>query len=134
MTEAVRILCVDDQATSRQVMVRTLSSFLARHFEDTLIRAVDSGEEAIAFLRGLHRRQEHVDLVVTDLHMPGMSGLDLLLRMKQNSHTERVPVVLLSADTLAADDPRFQTACPDLVLGKPITRDKLQAVLPLLGI
>lgn len=129
---SVRILCVDDQPTSRQILVRTLSRFLARHFEETRIRAVDSGESAIDFLRGLHRRHSGVDLVLTDLHMPGMSGLELLRQLKQNAHTERVPIVLLSGDALASDDPRFERGRPDLVLTKPIRREDLQNVLTLL--
>lgn len=59
---------------------------------------VDSGGKALAYLS-----RNHADLVILDIMMPGIDGLEVLKRMRQNPQTADVPVVIFSA--LA--DPQF---------------------------
>jgi CheY-like chemotaxis protein len=74
-----------------------------------------SGREALALFA-----REPVDLVITDLGMPGMTGLALAAELKRQ---RPVPIVLLTgwADELARD------AIPnvDVVLAKPFSRERL---------
>lgn len=80
----MRILLVDDQKSLR----RSLSLMLQNSGFET--GEAESGEEALALLRG-----ERYDLVITDLRMEGMSGVDLLREIKHDNPL--LPVILITA-------------------------------------
>jgi CheY-like chemotaxis protein len=107
--EPLRILAVEDEPEVLDVLRAMLTA--AGH---TVFTAA-SGREAL----DLHER-EPVDLVITDLGMPGMTGLALAAEIKRR---RAVPVLLLTgwADELdAATAPSV-----DLVVPKPFTRERL---------
>ena len=68
-----RILIVDDE----EDMVWSLRQNINNDRLQVEIFTAASGEEALTVLNG-----NHIDLVLTDIRMPGMSGLDLLLEIK----------------------------------------------------
>lgn len=68
-----KVLIVDDE----EDMVWSLRQNLNNDFLQVEILTASSGEEALAVLSS-----NHIDLVLTDIRMPGMSGLDLLLEVK----------------------------------------------------
>jgi len=107
--EALRILAVEDEPEVLDVLRAMLSA--AGH---TVFTAA-SGREALDLFE-----REPVDLVITDLGMPGMTGLALATELKQR---RAVPIALLTgwADEL---DPG-STPSVDLVVAKPFTREKL---------
>jgi PAS domain S-box-containing protein len=111
--EPLRVLAVEDEPE----VLDLVRAMLAHAGHEVLTAA--SGREALAqFAR------EGVDLVITDLGMPGMTGLVLAAELKQR---RPVPIVLLTgwADDLAP------AAAPhvDVVLAKPFTRDRLFAAM-----
>jgi len=61
------------------------------------------GQEALDLLR-----EGRFDLVVTDFHMPHLSGQELCERMRLEPHLEQVPVILLSAKGLELDAERLR--------------------------
>src|SRR5260370_22213348 len=75
---ALRVLIVDDEASVRKVM----AAVLAQH--NVTCETAASGEEALRVLE-THR----IDAVISDLQMPGMSGMELVAQVKQ-SHPHRV--------------------------------------------
>src|SRR5688500_3952353 len=107
--ESLRILAVEDEPEVLDVLRAMLSS--AGH---TVFTAA-SGREALELFD-----REPVDLVITDLGMPGMTGLALAAELKRR---RAVPVALLTgwADEL---DPGSAPSV-DLVIAKPFTREKL---------
>ncbi len=81
------ILVVDDNADMRQ--------FLAGIFgREYLVETAGDGVEAQQIIQ-----TKHIDLVITDLMMPNMDGLELTQFIKQNSDTDYIPVILLTAKT-----------------------------------
>ena len=72
MTKGIRILIVDDEATVRSVLSQVLEE---DGFETT---EAANGEEALEFLK-----KEPFSLVITDIMMPGMTGIELLVKIKQ---------------------------------------------------
>lgn len=82
-----RILYVDDQESNR----RLLDAHLAG--EGFQVLYASGGSEA---LETLHR--ERVDLILVDLHMPGMSGLTLIDRIRRQPELEFVPIIVLTAE------------------------------------
>ncbi len=83
--ELGRILIVDDNASNRDLLVRRL----AREGHSTLASA--SGREALHILE-----QEGVDLILLDLMMPDMNGLEVLERLKADATLREVPVIMIS--------------------------------------
>jgi len=80
------ILVVDDNASNRDLLSRRLVR------EGYRVTAAESGAAALALTAA-----ESFDLVLLDLMMPGMSGFDVLCRMKADAGTRHVPVIMISA-------------------------------------
>jgi DNA-binding response OmpR family regulator len=83
---AARILVADDEADIRRLTVFTLSR---RGY--TILEA-DAGDVALALIQ-----QEHPDLVVLDVMMPGLDGLRVAEAMRADPATRAIPIVMLSA-------------------------------------
>lgn len=86
------ILVVDDETD-----ILDLVSF---HLERAGMRVLKAGngEQALSTLW-----DEKVDLVVLDLMLPGVSGLEVLKSLRENKSTQRLPVILLTAKTAEVD-------------------------------
>ncbi|WP_137718601.1 sigma-54-dependent transcriptional regulator [Methylobacillus flagellatus] len=84
MNEQKRILAVDDEPSMR----RLLEIGLRQAGYQPLLAA--NGREALDLLR-----QQGADLIVSDLHMPGMGGLDLLRALRNDSND--IPVIIVTA-------------------------------------
>jgi class 3 adenylate cyclase len=81
-----RILVVDDNATNRDLLVRQLA------------RSGHNMQEAEGGLKALTRLEhESFDLILLDLMMPGVSGFEVLCRLKQKPETREIPVIMISA-------------------------------------
>jgi CheY-like chemotaxis protein len=80
------LLVADDHADTREILVRLLK----RDGYD--VAAVESGEDAMAYLS-----TSKPALVILDHSMPGMDGLQVLERMKQDPRLADVPVIMFSA-------------------------------------
>lgn len=89
------ILFVDDDAASRRLVERMLRSGVA----DARVTCVDDGVQALAVLE-----RERVDLLITDLAMPVMDGIELL-RQVGNRHMA-LPVIVATGHGSPADETR----------------------------
>jgi two-component system, chemotaxis family, chemotaxis protein CheY len=89
MAEKKTILVVDDFTSIRKFVCETLE----RKGYRTL--GVGSGDEAYEILK---KNEKGVDLVLTDYHMPDCTGYDLLVMIKANSETAKIPVVFLTTE------------------------------------
>ncbi|MGJ3232062.1 MAG: ATP-binding protein [Oceanicaulis sp.] len=110
-----RVLLVDDNEVNRLV---------ARCFVEPLgvrVEEADSGAAALeAFAAG------RFDLVLLDVHMPGLGGVETLARLRALPGGD-VPVIALTADALAGDEARYRTAGMDGYVAKPVDRETLIA-------
>ena len=88
----LQVLVVDDEPD----ILELIGYNLARHNFDMI--GVDSGEEAFASVR-----KSLPDLVVLDLMLPGIDGLEVCRRLKNDNRTAAVPVIILSAKGEEAD-------------------------------
>jgi adenylate cyclase len=80
------ILVVDDNASNRDLLERRLSR------EGYRVTVAESGARALAFAAA-----DQPDLVLLDLMMPGMSGFEVLCRLKADARTRHIPVIVISA-------------------------------------
>lgn len=87
---AFNVLIVDDSSSMRAVIKRTikLSGFdVGEYFE------AGDGREALEILSG-----KWVDLVLTDINMPNMNGLELIAEMKKNELLSSIPVIMVTTE------------------------------------
>ena len=117
MKSAPRILIVDDE----QAVRRTLRQILIRAGYPSVVEAAD-GESALARLR-----REHFDIVITDVQLPVMSGLHLLVQVSREF--PRIAIVIMTG--FAALHPRQQVQAlgPVEYLPKPLDPRAVEAVL-----
>ena len=113
-----RVLVVDDVAANRLV----LKVFLEREGHH-----VTEAGDAAAALEVLTAQE--VDLVLLDQVMPGMSGLQLLLQLRQNPALASLPVVMLTANAYAEDKLKALDAGANDFLSKPVNFSDLRRVL-----
>ena len=92
MSETVTMLVVDDLPANRDLMTRRLERSGFR------VVAAASGPEALEILR-----RQPVDLVLLDIMMPGMTGLDVLKTVRMTPATATLPVVMVTAKTDSED-------------------------------
>lgn len=78
------------------------------------VRQATDGEEGLRLIGELHP-----DLVLVDIQLPGMDGLELTRRLKADAQTRDVPVVALTANVMRGERQRaLQAGCVDF-LAKP---------------
>ncbi|MBU8869254.1 MAG: sigma-54 dependent transcriptional regulator [Gemmatimonadales bacterium] len=110
------ILVVDDEKTQRETLARAVASW----GHEVLIAG--DAEEAQAQVKG-----HPIDLILTDLRMPGLSGLELLERCRQNRPD--IGVILMTAyGTIENAVEAMKTGAVDF-LPKPIDLDQLEAIV-----
>lgn len=88
------ILVVDDDASNLKMASHILSG------EKMRVSCLKSGEDALRFLQG-----NRPDLILLDIHMPGMDGFDTLAAIREDKDTAGIPVIFLTAD----DDSKTET-------------------------
>lgn len=110
------ILVVDDMRGNRDVLRRLLER------EGYEVRTSHAGADAIRLVDDLAP-----DLVLTDVRMPGMDGLELCRRLKSSDDTRLIPVVLLTARAEAEDRLAGIEAGADDFLSKPFNHEELRA-------
>jgi len=103
------VLVVEDNPTNM-----TLTLFLLKGAGYSVLSAVDA--EA-----GLKIAQEvHPDLILMDIQLPGMDGLEATFRLKRDDATRDIPVIALTALAMKGDEERILAAGCDGYIGKPI--------------
>jgi two-component system chemotaxis response regulator CheY len=115
---AKTILTVDDASTMRKVVALALAS--AGH---EVIEAED-GVAALAVLQG-----RHVDLVITDVNMPRMDGIEFTRQARLMSQFQRTPILLLTTESDAEIKARGRAAGATGWIVKPFKQDQLLAVV-----
>ncbi|MDA7633055.1 ATP-binding protein, partial [bacterium] len=116
--EKWKILVVDDDPTNRLISMELLRKSGLK---------VDTAEDGKVALR-LHAVNRY-DLVLMDVHMPEMDGLEATGRIKRLEDGDKVLVIGVTASTMPEEIESCLASGMDDVLGKPITRESLEAKL-----
>ena len=112
------LLVVDDSEINLDVLASQLQPTRATWDSAT------NGQSALA-----HVAQKRYDLVLLDVHMPNMNGLEAVTHIKQLEAYTHVPVIAMSASVLPEDRQRAVEAGFDGFLDKPFTAQELTNVL-----
>jgi two-component system cell cycle response regulator DivK len=103
------ILVVEDNAANM-----TLARFLLESVGHTVLGATDA-EAGLALARGQHPR-----LILMDIQLPGMDGLEATASLKRDEATRAIPVVALTALAMKGDEERIRAAGCDGYIAKPM--------------
>jgi len=118
MDSAHRVLIIDDNAVNRR-MAQVVFQKLGWEVE-----TVDSGERAL-----LHLAAHRTDLVLLDISMPGMNGLDVCQRIRADRELRGLRVIAYTAHAFLEEQQRFFAGGFDDVLVKPISFRAVQELL-----
>ena len=112
------ILVVEDNPANM-----TLAVFLLESAGHTVLRATDA--EAGLLLA----REAHPNLILLDMQLPRMDGLEAVRILKHDLETRAIPVIALTALAMKGDEPRIRAAGCDDYIAKPLRyREFLAAV------
>lgn len=111
-----RILIVDDN-----INMSSLLSEMLEVFDYESVRAGDGPEALTELSKG------GFSLVITDMRMPNMSGLELLREVKKMS--PKLPVVLISGYSVSEIEHQAGDLQPDGILGKPLMMSDIERML-----
>ena len=115
------VLVVDDSAAIRKILTRVLRQ---TGMAIQTIHEAGDGQEALAVM-ALHR----IDLVLSDINMPKMDGLQLLASLKASPQWQKIPVVMITTEggeTKVAEAVRLGAAG---YVRKPFTADQIKEKL-----
>ncbi|XP_013663354.2 two-component response regulator ARR9 isoform X1 [Brassica napus] len=129
------VLAVDDSLVDRKLIERLLQKSSCQ------VTTVDSGYKALEFL-GLRQGTEsndptalspspqEVNLIITDYCMPGMTGYDLLKKLKESPAFKNIPVVIMSSENVPARISRCLEEGAEEFFLKPVRLADLNKLKP----
>ncbi len=88
MKKDIKILVVDDFSTMRRIIKNLL-----RDLGFTNVEEADDGKTALPILQ-----QGHIEFLITDWNMPGMTGIDLLKTVRADASLAQIPVLMVTAE------------------------------------
>ena len=127
------ILLVEDESSDAELLIRAFKKAGVQN----PIRHLDNGDAALFYLQGI---DTYVDrdknplpaLILLDLKLPGMSGLELLRWLRQQKDLRRIPVLILTSE----NDARLMDAAYDAgansYLLKSVSPDEIERVVNLI--
>lgn len=111
-----KILIAEDSSTMRSLIVSTIAAL-----GDFEIVEAANGFEALRILP-----REKVDLVITDINMPDINGLELVSFIKGNVNYKETPLFIISTEGSERDREKGLSLGADAYLTKPFSPEKLQ--------
>ena len=123
----MNLLIVDDSILTRKAMSRILE--MVDLSIDTVYEA-GNGAEALSIL-GHHT----IDLILADLNMPEMGGIELIARMQESESQQRIPVIIISTESSTTRINQLLSQGASHYLHKPFTPETVRnAIEKTLGV
>jgi len=118
LPDMAKILVVEDNAANM-----TLAVFLLQSAGYTVLSATNA-ETGLALAR-----DEQPDLVLMDIQLPGMDGLEATALLKKGEATRTIPVIALTALAMKGDEERIRAAGCDGYIAKPLAYREFLATI-----
>jgi CheY-like chemotaxis protein len=134
MNEPVEILLVEDNPNDVELTLRAFNrQKLATH-----IQVARDGQEALDYIfgRGAHLGRDlnqQPKLILLDLKLPKVDGLDVLREIKSNPRTHMIPVVLLTSSCVEHDVAEGYERGANSYIIKPVSYDQFMVMVNSLG-
>ncbi len=113
-----RILYVEDNFQNKRLVRKILNS---KGYE---VLEADNGQDGVDMAA-----QEQPDLILMDISIPGIDGIEATRLIKENPETTHIPIIALTANAMRGDRERFLAAGCDDYLPKPISTPDLLRVI-----
>jgi two-component system chemotaxis response regulator CheY len=127
----VRALIIDDSSVMRKVIERALRQ---SGLDLTEVMEASNGEEALEILRKDGGSQQKIGLIISDINMPVMDGLQFLEARRDQQLAAGVPVVMITTEGSEPFVLRAIAAGAQGYICKPFTAEQVKArVAPLIG-
>jgi two-component system chemotaxis response regulator CheY len=117
------ILVVDDSSIIRQMVCKSLSLAGLPPYQ---ITEASDGAEALAILL---KKERTFSLVLADIHMPKMTGTQLVAAMASDESLKCIPVVVISSDSNSANQTKLHALGVRALLKKPFRPEQIRAVV-----
>ncbi len=132
---SVEILLVEDDPNDVELALRV---FKRARFSNA-VYVVRDGVEALdyVFCRGAyvqHRRNGHAQVILMDLNLPKLNGLEVLRRIKADKSKRNIPVVILTGSLRSEDVNEWRRLGADSYIIKPLDFHRLSQVTPSLNL
>lgn len=114
-----RVLIADDDPA-----ICTLIETVLRKGPYEIITRNDAESALVAL-----NREGPFDIIICDFMLPGISGIDLIERLRADDRTRNVPILMVSGHTNYAMDGRAKNAGANLFLNKPFTISQLRTAV-----
>jgi two-component system, cell cycle response regulator DivK len=105
-----KILVVEDNALN----IKLFCDLLTAHGHET--EPVTDSRDALEAARAFHP-----DLVITDIQLPHLTGIELMQQLRADEELKDVPIMAVTAYAAAGDDERFRAAGAQAYVSKPIS-------------
>ncbi|MDL1957094.1 MAG: response regulator [Candidatus Desulfofervidus auxilii] len=117
----MNILIVDDSATMRKIILRTIRQ--SGYAVDDVLEA-GNGKEALEVVKN-----NKVDLILTDINMPEMDGLELIETLRASPETQNMPILVISTEGAEDIVEKAKTLGVKGFVRKPFTPEKIGEAL-----
>lgn len=114
------ILIVEDSATTRSL----IRAVIEEMGEDFFTHEASTGFEALKMLP-----QERFDLIITDINMPDINGLELTNFIKTSSQYKHIPVIIITTESSDEDKKKGLGLGAKAYITKPFKYDELQDII-----
>jgi len=123
-----RVLIVDDNATNREILHNQVIAWGMRN------GTAKSGGEALEMLRAAVARGDAYDIALLDWHMPGMDGIELARRLRDDPRIPQIDLVMLSSAAFDEESARAADVGIRRYLTKPVRQSELyDCLMTILG-
>ena len=116
---AYRVLIVDDSAAMRGFIGRVLE---LSGLETAAVLEAGDGHEALSVLE-----RDWVDVILSDINMPGMNGEEFVRRLSESGVTDSIPVIIVSTDSTPVRREQLAALGARGYLAKPFAPEALRA-------
>jgi two-component system, cell cycle response regulator DivK len=113
---AARILCVEDNPQNMRLVRKIL-----KH-EGYIVLEAEDGASGLAIAES-----EKPDLILMDINLPDIDGLEVTRRIKAQTQLAHIPIVALTANAMYGDEERCLAAGCDGYIAKPVSKENLVA-------
>jgi CheY-like chemotaxis protein len=125
-----KILLIDDNPGDA-ILLREALKIVS---DSVAFEAFQSGKDALDKLFSIENDKSYAlpDLIILDLNMPGLSGLDVVQALKSSKCLKPIPVVMMTTSSLSSDVKDCLTACANSVIVKPMDFDDYVKIIDML--
>ncbi len=126
--QGLRSLIVDDHPINLEILKKQITSFGMK------CNFASSGIAGLENLNSAKQKNISIDLVILDMNMPGMDGLELTRKIKADPAFKKIPIIMLTSMGMRGDGQAAKASGVNAYLTKPVRQSDLHStILKLLG-